>query len=171
MLTVTLCSQRTPLLLGQKSKNYSGYQWYGVRLDSRRHRHPSPPSPGGVITVTLQVLYWLPCHAPGHKVRAWTGWPCISTLWLGELASLIYNFYLSVAAHTTDPSLRYTLHVARTLRNQLTTTAVLVKTVTDINWIKLWVWRGWRTDIQSETMRDTRRKQTNATVFQGEKVN
>ena len=31
---------------------------------------------------------------------AWTGWPCVSILWLGEISSLISNFYLSVAART-----------------------------------------------------------------------
>ena len=34
-------------------------------------------------------------------VSARTGWPGISILWLGEADSLICNFYLSVATHTT----------------------------------------------------------------------
>ena len=37
--------------------------------------------------------------------------PMISILWLGEMESLVCNFYLSVAARTivwADPSLRYT---------------------------------------------------------------
>ena len=45
------------------------------------------------------------------RVSAGTGRPGVSILWLGEVESLICNFYLSVAAHTivwADPSLRYT---------------------------------------------------------------
>ena len=48
-----------------------------------------------------------------YRVNAWTGWPGISILC--ELATLICNFYLSVAVRTvvyTDLFLRYTLHVA-----------------------------------------------------------
>ena len=40
-----------------------------------------------------------------YRVSAGTGWPGVSILWLGEVESLIYNFYLSVAAHPWD---RYT---------------------------------------------------------------
>ena len=46
-----------------------------------------------------------------YKVSAGTGWPGVSILWLGEMESLICNFYLSVAARKivwADPSLRYT---------------------------------------------------------------
>ena len=32
------------------------------------------------------------------RVSAGTGWPGVSILWLGEVESLIFNFYLSVAA-------------------------------------------------------------------------
>ena len=32
------------------------------------------------------------------KVSAWTGWPGVSILWLGEVENLICNFYLSVVA-------------------------------------------------------------------------
>ena len=41
--------------------------------------------------------YPLPCHT---TVSARTDWPSVGTLWLGEIAILIYSFYLSVAAHT-----------------------------------------------------------------------
>ena len=34
-----------------------------------------------------------------YRVIAGTGWPSVSILWLGEVESLICNFYLSVAAH------------------------------------------------------------------------
>ena len=34
-----------------------------------------------------------------YRVSAWTGWPGVSILWLGEMESSICNFYLSVAAH------------------------------------------------------------------------
>ena len=46
-----------------------------------------------------------------HRVSAGTGRPGVSILWLGEVESLIWNFYLSVAACKivwADPSLRYT---------------------------------------------------------------
>ena len=46
-----------------------------------------------------------------YRVSAGTGRPGVSILWLGEVESLICNFYLSVAARTivwADPSLRYT---------------------------------------------------------------
>ena len=45
------------------------------------------------------------------RVSAWTGWPGVSILWLGEIGSVIYNFYLSVAACTivwAEPTLGYT---------------------------------------------------------------
>ena len=45
------------------------------------------------------------------RVSAGTGWPSVSILWLGEMESLMYNFYFSVAACKivgADPSLRYT---------------------------------------------------------------
>ena len=50
-------------------------------------------------------------HSSSYPVSAWTGWPGVSILWLGEMESSISNFYFSVAARTTawvDPSLRYT---------------------------------------------------------------
>ena len=46
-----------------------------------------------------------------YRVSAGTGRPDVSVLWLGEVESLICNFYLSVAARKivwADPSLRYT---------------------------------------------------------------
>ena len=46
-----------------------------------------------------------------HTVSAGTGWPGVSILWIGEMESLICNFYLCVTACTivwADPSLRYT---------------------------------------------------------------
>ena len=46
-----------------------------------------------------------------YRVSAGTGWPGVSIPWLGEMESLICNFYLSVATRTivwADPSLRYT---------------------------------------------------------------
>ena len=46
-----------------------------------------------------------------YRVSAGTGWPGVSILWLGEMESLICNFYLSVAARKiveADLSLRYT---------------------------------------------------------------
>ena len=52
----------------------------------------------------------LPC-AWHYRVSAGTGRPRVSILWLGEVESLICNFYLSEAARKivcADPSLRYT---------------------------------------------------------------
>ena len=50
---------------------------------------------GRVIPVTSKLaLQWLPCQAPG----AGTGWPNVGILCLGEIESVICNFYLSVAA-------------------------------------------------------------------------
>ena len=49
--------------------------------------------------------------AQRYRVSARTGWSGVSMLWLGDVDSLIYNFYLSVAARTTvcaDLALRYT---------------------------------------------------------------
>ena len=46
-----------------------------------------------------------------YRVSARTGRPGVSILWLGEVESLICNFYISVAARKivcADPSLRYT---------------------------------------------------------------
>ena len=46
-----------------------------------------------------------------YRVSAGTGRPGVSALWLGEVETLICNFYLSVAACKivwADPSLRYT---------------------------------------------------------------
>ena len=46
-----------------------------------------------------------------YRVSAGTGQPGVSILWLGEVESLICNFYLSVAVRKivcADPSLRYT---------------------------------------------------------------
>ena len=45
-----------------------------------------------------------------YRVSAGSGWPGVSTLWLGEIARLICSFYLSVPARTlvwADQSLRY----------------------------------------------------------------
>ena len=44
----------------------------------------------------------------------WTGWPGVSILWLGEIASLIGSFHLSVTECVmvlADPSLSYFLYV------------------------------------------------------------
>ena len=46
-----------------------------------------------------------------YRVSAGTGWPGVSILWLGEMESLVCNFYFSVAARKivwAGPSLRYT---------------------------------------------------------------
>ena len=46
-----------------------------------------------------------------YRISAGTGRPVVSILWLGEVESLIFNFYLSVASRKivwADSSLRYT---------------------------------------------------------------
>ena len=51
-----------------------------------------------------------------HRVSGWNGLPGVSVLWLGELASLIFSFCLTLAGHAVvlaDLSLRsHDLHVA-----------------------------------------------------------
>ena len=37
-----------------------------------------------------------------YRVCAWTGWPGVGILWLGEVESLICNFHLNVAAHKIE---------------------------------------------------------------------
>ena len=47
------------------------------------------------------TMYTLVANLPDawhYRVRDKTGWPHVSVLWLGEMANLICNFYLSVAA-------------------------------------------------------------------------
>ena len=84
---------------------------------------------------------WLPCRASytsnvdtgalvatlpaacGHEVIPRTGWLCVSVLCLGEIAYLIFNVCLSVAAPKivrADPSLNYALPVVGTLNNRPT---------------------------------------------------
>ena len=58
----------------------------------------------GTPVATLPDAMW-------YRVSAETGWSGVNTLWLDGIESLIWNFYLSVAAHTivwADPSLRNT---------------------------------------------------------------
>ena len=95
---------------------------YGVRLESRRSWVWIPLAPGcfrgRVMRVTLigTSVATLP-GAWRYRVSPGTCWPGVSILWLGEMESLICNFYLSVAAHKivwADPSLRL-------LSNQQTT--------------------------------------------------
>ena len=68
-----------------------------------------------------------------YRVSAGTGQPGVSILWLGEMESLICNFYLSVAAHKIVWAVHEThSHVAGTLSNQPTN--------------KLWPWVNIRGD-------------------------
>ena len=73
-----------------------------------------------VIQVTwLATLPGAMCFRVSDK----TGWSGVSILWLGEIASFICHFYLSMAASTLDYLdlfLRYTSHVAGLLSYQLT---------------------------------------------------
>ena len=116
----------------------------------------------GVLVATLPGA-WL------HRVRTRTGWPSISTLWLSETASLIGNFYLSVAACTivtASLSLRFTQCGAGMLRSEETNQPVkwdegggsLVKSnfvqtlaqpaVSTVRiWAFQWHWRLWQHEI------------------------
>ena len=57
------------------------------------------------------TLHWLTMPGTWHytifigSVLAGTGWPGVTILSLGEMESLICNFYLSVAAHTIGRSI------------------------------------------------------------------
>ena len=58
----------------------------------------------GTPVATLPRTWW-------YRVSMWLVFPGVSILWLGEMESLICNFYLSVTACTivwADLSLRYT---------------------------------------------------------------
>ena len=57
---------------------------------------------GSIHTSDLQIGTVVATQ-PGawrYWVSAGTGWPGVSILWLGEVESLICNFYLSVAPRT-----------------------------------------------------------------------
>ena len=76
-----------------------------------------------IITQSYMIHSWINnWSSSGYctmcEVCVGTGWPNVHKLWLGEIASVICNFYLSFVASTTahaDLSQRYTLHVAETL--------------------------------------------------------
>ena len=101
--------------------NYGPFRWPSRRSSAPRSptaRYPPPPSRpplrftqstntsdlnNGTLVATLPGAW----H---YRVRARTGWPGASMLLPGEIASLISDFYLSMAARTivsADPSLRY----------------------------------------------------------------
>ena len=72
-----------------------------------------------------------------YRVSAGTGWPGFSILWLGEMESVICNFYLSVAAREivwADPSLRYT----RMLLGRLVTNKQLTPVCASTEILNLW---------------------------------
>ena len=76
--------------------------------------HKWPVFSRGLLLVTSVLKTGTPVATlPGiwhDRVSAGTGWPGVSRLWLGEIESLIYNFYLSVAARNIEQihSPRYT---------------------------------------------------------------
>ena len=59
-----------------------------------------------------------------YRVSTRTGWPGVRSLWLCEIESLVFNFYLSVAARQivwADPTLRYScMLLGRYASNQRT---------------------------------------------------
>ena len=90
---------------------------WGVRLESERSRVRIPLVPGffSGLSHTSDLKIGTPVATlPGawrYRVSAGTGRRGVSILWLGEMESLICNFYLSVAARKivwAGLSLRYT---------------------------------------------------------------
>ena len=78
-------------------------------FESRLRLDFSASSPTRDLKIGTPVA--TPPGAWRYRVNAGTGWPGVSILWLGEVESLICNFYLSVAARQidwADPPLRYT---------------------------------------------------------------
>ena len=66
-----------------------------------------------------------------YRVSAGTGQHGVSILWLGEVESLICNFYLSVAAHKivcADPSLRYTSMFLGCKTSNIQSVSILITT-------------------------------------------
>ena len=88
-------------------------------FESRLQWDFSRPSQTNDLKIGIPVAT-LPGAWP-HRVSAGTGQPSVNILGLGEVESLICNFYLSVAARKivcADPSLIYTSIFAGTLSNQ-----------------------------------------------------
>ena len=81
----------------------------GPGFESRLQRDFSRSSHTSDLKIGTPVA-----NLPGawrYRVSTGTGWPGVSILWLGEMESLICNFYLSVVACQivwADLSLRYT---------------------------------------------------------------
>ena len=79
------------------------------RFESRLQGNISGSSHNSDLKIGTPVATLL--GAKRYRVSARTGWPSASILWLGEVESLICNFYLGVATLKmvwADPSLRYT---------------------------------------------------------------
>ena len=73
-------------------------QWLsGEDICLRSGRHKSWP----IHTSDLKIGFLVTSQPDAwcNGVSAGTGWPSVSILWLGGMASLICNFYLSVAEH------------------------------------------------------------------------
>ena len=60
-------------------------------FESHLHQDFSSDLKIGTPVAILPDVWW-------YRVSAGAGWPDVSILWLGEMESLICNFYLSVAA-------------------------------------------------------------------------
>ena len=100
------------------SYSRSSYRLIGLVVRRLRKVPGSNPACGGIFSGsshTSDLNIGTPVATlPGvwhYRVSAGTGRPGVSILWLGEMESLICNFYLSVAAHEivwADLSLRYT---------------------------------------------------------------
>ena len=84
--------------------------WWLRRPPRERKIRGSNPAcagifPGGSSPTSDLKIGTLLASLPGvwrFMVRAGCGWPGVSILWLGEVESLICNFYLSVAACSWD---------------------------------------------------------------------
>ena len=108
------------------SKDANWPSGYGVRLEIGRSRFDSGWCCGDFsgLSHTNDLKFDIPLATlPGgwcYRVSAGTGWPGpgVSILWLGEIESLIYNFWLSVAAHKLFEQIHPWCYVAGTLINQ-----------------------------------------------------
>ena len=104
-----LMHSSTPRTRYQHSMTYITCRLGGVMVDSRVADLGS--NPVFICGVFGGRVQWPPCQVPGVIGSAPGKVGPVSILWLGEIASLICHFCLSVAARTivwADPFLRYT---------------------------------------------------------------
>ena len=125
--------------LRAENPGFESYQWQ----DFSRSSHTSDLKISKLVATLPGAWH--------YRVSAGTGQPGVSMLWLGEIESLICNFYLSVAAHKisvaahkivcADLSLRYThMLLEHSATNQQTIKLKLRKKVDKGKSIKIQIW-------------------------------